>query len=128
MLIRLIGPVRIERDGTAEAVGAAKRACVLAVLAAEPGAAVSPADLIDRVWDGHPPETAVSVLYSHIALLRSALKGTPATIERAPGGYVLDVAPEEVDVHLARALPPRPSHPAIGAAPANSPTVRLSAA
>ncbi|HEY1180556.1 MAG TPA: BTAD domain-containing putative transcriptional regulator, partial [Phytomonospora sp.] len=110
MLIRLVGTVRIERDGVAETVTAAKRACVLAVLAASPGVAVSRADLIDRVWDGRPPEAVMSVLYSHVTRLREALDGTAATISRAgPDGYTLDVAPGEVDVHAARALAARPS-------------------
>ena len=105
MLIRLIGPVRIERDGVTETISAAKRACVLAVLAARPGVPVSQADLIDRVWDGRPPETVVSVLYSYITRLRTSLKGTSAEIRRAGArGYVLDVPLDEIDVHAARAL------------------------
>ncbi|GIG68366.1 AfsR/SARP family transcriptional regulator [Phytomonospora endophytica] len=105
MLIRLIGPVRIEHAGSVEPVGAPKRASVLAALAARPGEPVSQAELITRVWGTEPPETVVGVLYTYITRLRASLRSSPAAIHRAGSqGYVLDVPAGEIDVHAARAL------------------------
>ncbi|HEY1179415.1 MAG TPA: winged helix-turn-helix domain-containing protein, partial [Phytomonospora sp.] len=107
MPVRLIGPVVIAAAEPVP-VTAAKRACVLAVLAARPGVPVSRADLVDRVWDGAPPETVTSVLYSYITRLRADLRKAGATIRRAgPHGYLLDIDAETVDVHRIRALAAR---------------------
>ncbi|MEV0646214.1 BTAD domain-containing putative transcriptional regulator [Phytomonospora sp. NPDC050363] len=106
MLISLIGPVQIAAGALPAPVAAPKRACVLAVLAERPGTPVSKEELIDRVWDGDPPESVMNVLYSHITRLRAALRHTSAArIDRAvAGGYVLDTAAEQVDVHDLRRL------------------------
>ncbi|WP_433019527.1 BTAD domain-containing putative transcriptional regulator [Kribbella sp. CA-294648] len=104
--IRLLGPVAITVDGEPTRVGAPKLACVLAALALRPGEPVPQADLIDRVWDGDPPEAVLSVLYSYVARLRAALKRVPGAAIRRAGshGYVLDVDPGEIDLHAIRAL------------------------
>lgn len=104
--IRLLGPVAITADGEPARVGAPKLACVLAALALRPGLPVAQADLIDRVWDGDPPEAVLSVLYSYVARLRAALKPMAGAAIRRAGshGYVLDVEPEDVDLHAVRAL------------------------
>ncbi|MEV0650644.1 BTAD domain-containing putative transcriptional regulator [Phytomonospora sp. NPDC050363] len=110
MLIRLIGPVTITTGDTTTRVSAPKRACVLAALAAEPNTPVSQTELIDRVWDGAPPETATSVLYSYIANLRAALKPSGTSIERAEAhGYMLAIDPDAVDLHRLRGLASRAS-------------------
>ncbi len=80
---------------------------MLAALAASPGEPVSSADLIDWIWDGDPPTTAVSVLYSQIARTRTWLRGHSAEIQRSTGGYVLDTDPDEIDLHRARNLAAR---------------------
>ena len=104
--IRLLGPVAITADGEPARVGAPKLACVLAALALRPGTPVSQVDLIDRVWDGDPPEAVLSVLYSYVARLRAALKPVAGAAIRRAGshGYVLDVEPGQVDLHAVRAL------------------------
>ena len=106
MLIRLIGPVTITVDGVPTPMAAPKRACVLAALASQPGTPVSQTELIDRVWGADPPESVMSVLYSHVARLRAVLRSTSrAEITRAGAqGYALDVASEDVDLHAVREL------------------------
>lgn len=104
--IRLLGPVAITVDGESARVGAPKLACVLAALALRPGEPVPQADLIDRVWDGDPPESVLNVLYSYVARLRAALKPLPGAAIRRAGshGYVLEVEPGDIDLHAIRAL------------------------
>lgn len=98
MLIRLFGRISIDE----KPVTAQKHACMLAALAASPGEPVSAAELIDRIWDGDPPTTALGVLYSQIARMRAWLRYHPVEIRRSSGGYVLHTDPSEVDLHRAR--------------------------
>ncbi|GAA1720158.1 hypothetical protein GCM10009745_81560 [Kribbella yunnanensis] len=100
--IRLLGPITI---GSTR-LGAPKLACVLAALAVRPGTPVAQTELIDRVWDGDPPDAVLNVLYSYVARLRSALKAVPGAAIRRAGshGYVLDIEPGDIDLHAVRAL------------------------
>ncbi|MFC9690587.1 BTAD domain-containing putative transcriptional regulator [Kribbella sp. NPDC056951] len=100
--IRLLGPITIN----SARVGAPKLACVLAALALRPGTPVAQAELIDRVWDGDPPDAVLNVLYSYVARLRAALKPIAGAAIRRAGshGYVLDIEPEDIDLYAVRAL------------------------
>ncbi|GAB3931450.1 BTAD domain-containing putative transcriptional regulator [Kribbella albertanoniae] len=100
--IRLFGPISINTNR----VGAPKLACVLAALALRPGTPVAQTELIDRVWDGDPPDAVLNVLYSYVARLRTALKSVPGAAIRRAGshGYVLDIEPRDIDLYAARAL------------------------
>jgi DNA-binding SARP family transcriptional activator/tetratricopeptide (TPR) repeat protein len=83
---------------------------VLAALLIDAGRLVTWQTLIDRVWGEVPPNGVRASLYSHIArirqLLRQAADGDEpaALLERRPGGYLLDVDPDLVDLHLFRRL------------------------
>jgi len=104
---RLLGPVELWSGGQRHDVGAARTRCLLAVLLLSPGT-VAPAEiLIDRLWDTRPPPKAREDLSAYIARLRGSLRraiGDSAQLAGRPGGYVLDVDPETVDVHRFRRL------------------------
>jgi DNA-binding SARP family transcriptional activator len=88
--------------GRAADVGPPQRQAVLAALAADAGRHVPVELLIDRVWDGDPPDRARRALQVHVARIRQALPG-PLLLRRS-GGYLLDVDPETVDLHRFRRL------------------------
>ena len=73
------------------------------MLLLEPGRVVSVDRLIDQLWHGEPPAAATSTLQAYVSNLRRALEpnrtaGAPASIlVTRPPGYVLDIAPEQVD-------------------------------
>ena len=94
--LRLLGPIEVERDGAASALGGQKPRALLAVLALEPGRVVSVDGLVEALWPGDPPETAAHAVQVYVSQLRKALGPVIAT--RAPG-YVLELDPEHVDVH-----------------------------
>ena len=94
--LRLLGPIEVERDGAASALGGQKPRALLAVLALEPGRVVSVDRLVEALWPGDPPETAAHAVQVYVSQLRKALGPVIAT--RAPG-YVLELDPEHVDVH-----------------------------
>jgi DNA-binding SARP family transcriptional activator len=95
--IRLLGTLEIVDDsGAAVTVAGPKLRCLLAALAVRPGRVVSAGRLVDELWGDDPPAGAGNSLQVLVSKLRRALpEGTVAT--RAPG-YLLDVAPETVDV------------------------------
>ena len=94
--VRLLGPIEVERDGDPIALGGQKPRTLFAVLALEPGRVVSADRLVEALWPGDPPETAAHAVQVYVSQLRKALGPVIAT--RAPG-YVLELAPERVDVH-----------------------------
>lgn len=63
---------------------------------------MSPERLIDEVWCDDPPPAARSSLQSYVSRLRTAVGSE--RLEGTAGGYVLHLAPEEVDASRFEAL------------------------
>ncbi len=109
MEFRLLGPVEVwAADGCLE-MGPPQQRAVLAALAVDAGRPVFRGTLIDRVWSERAPEGAASALYAHINRIRRVLAAAaageePVRLARRSGGYVLEVDPEEVDLHRFRQL------------------------
>jgi DNA-binding SARP family transcriptional activator/tetratricopeptide (TPR) repeat protein len=101
----LLGAVEARIDGRAVVLGHARQRCVLSVLLVEPGRPVPVDQLVDRVWGEDAPQRATGALYSYLSRLRSAVAGAAEVeIARQPGGYVLTVDPQTVDLHRFRRL------------------------
>jgi WD40 repeat protein/DNA-binding SARP family transcriptional activator len=98
MDFRLLGPVEVWAENERLEPGTGKQRCVLAALLIDAGRLLTPETLIDRVWGDDPPSQVRSALYSYISRSRRALKPTGVTIGQRSGGYVLEVAPERIDV------------------------------
>jgi DNA-binding SARP family transcriptional activator len=94
--IRLLGPVGAERGGEPVALGGPRQRAVLARLALVAGQVVTVDRLIDDVWAGEPPATAVNTLQSYVSLLRRALGGAERLLREGPG-YALAVDRSELD-------------------------------
>ncbi len=76
---------------------------VLGLLALYPGAGLSRSAIIDALWGGHPPMTAVSMVQTYISRLRRALRpGGPAGT--AGKGYRLEPVACELDLRAFGAL------------------------
>ncbi|WP_405942800.1 BTAD domain-containing putative transcriptional regulator [Streptomyces sp. NBC_00207] len=76
--------------------GSPKQQLVLVVLLRHAGQAVSVDRLADALWGDTPPASATANIHLHVHRIRRALgPGRLQTARRR--GYVLDVAPEEVD-------------------------------
>lgn len=109
MEFRLLGPVTAFSEGQRVELGPAKQRCVLAALLLDAGHVVSAEQLIDRVWGDDLPRTVRGTLYSYLTRIRILLKdaktsGNRPALLRHTGGYVLDVAPQDVDVHRFRRI------------------------
>ena len=73
----------------------AKARALLALLLVHANQVVAPDRLIDDLWDGAPPNTARPTLQTYVSQVRKSLpRGSLVT---RPSGYVLEVAPGDVD-------------------------------
>jgi DNA-binding SARP family transcriptional activator/tetratricopeptide (TPR) repeat protein len=97
--IRLLGPVELLRDGLAVELGRRQERCVLGLLALEPGRVVPADRLIELLWGSAPPPSARAALQSHIARLRGRLTADRPLILTKGAGYLVDIGPEQVDLH-----------------------------
>ena len=102
MEFRILGPLAVEDDGRTIPLAGAKQRALLALLLLGRGRPVSTDRLIEEIWSGKPPETALKSVQVYVSQLRKALgDGRLVTRER---GYELLVAPGEVDADRFDAL------------------------
>jgi DNA-binding SARP family transcriptional activator len=101
--VRLLGSVDVTVDDRARPVSGNRRRLVLAVLGLSAGQIVSTDRLIDVVWAGRAPTTALNTLQAHASCLRGLL-GRRTAIAAHPPGYRLDIGVDATDVQLAERL------------------------
>ena len=111
MQFSVLGPLTVSDDTGAFAIGGPKQRAVLARLLLVPNAVVSDDVLIDTVWPNQHPDRAKNTLQVYVTNLRRLLeahdrKSTSAhgRLLRRSGGYVLQAAPDEVDLERFRGL------------------------
>ena len=100
MRYRILGPLEVlHDDGTPVALGGGRERMVLGALLLDANRVVSRDRLIEAVWGARPPETAANTLQVHVSKLRKALAapGADGPIQTEAPGYVLRVAPGELD-------------------------------
>ena len=102
--VELLGPLAAWRGDIRVDPGGALRRRLLGALALRPGYTVSRDELIDLLWDDHPPRTAASALHVCVGQLRAALepgrapRGAPEVVVRVHDGYRLELGAEQVDL------------------------------
>jgi DNA-binding SARP family transcriptional activator/tetratricopeptide (TPR) repeat protein len=92
---RVLGPLEAEVDGVPVALGGPKPRLLLATLLLRPNTAVSTDVLVDVLWPGSPPRSAVANVRTYVHGLRRLLDNR---IEHRAGGYVLHADPDEIDL------------------------------
>lgn len=95
----LLGPLDVVLDGHHVHVPSGKRRVILAALALRPGQVVGVDELVELVGGSR------NALQTAVGRLREDL-GRPELVQTRPGGYLLDVRPDEVDVHRFDRLEP----------------------
>ncbi|MGI5151974.1 AfsR/SARP family transcriptional regulator [Plantactinospora sp. CA-294935] len=100
----LLGPVRVWRDGRPVRVNGVRPRTLLTALLLEPNRPVSLDHLIELIWEGPPPVSAVANLRTYATRLRTSLGGSPeagrSRLATTSGGYLLRVGPEELDLQV----------------------------
>jgi predicted ATPase/DNA-binding SARP family transcriptional activator len=93
--IGILGPLEVRAGpGHPVEVAGARLRRLLLRLALDPGRVVTSGQLVDAVWDEHPPAGAANALQALVSRLRRLL---PGVLESHPSGYRLAVAAEAVD-------------------------------
>jgi predicted ATPase/DNA-binding SARP family transcriptional activator len=95
MEFRVLGPLVVLERGVEIPIRAAKQRALLAMLLLRRGELVSTVALVEGLWGGRPPASAVKTVQVYIANLRTLLG--KELIETGPGGYVLRTGPETID-------------------------------
>lgn len=102
---RALGPIEAVVAGRPVNLGAPKQRALLALLVSRVGQPVAIDVIIEELWTGRPPPSAITSLQAYVANLRKVLEPdraprTPTTVLRTCGrSYMLDDRVVEVDVH-----------------------------
>ncbi|GGZ13091.1 AfsR family transcriptional regulator [Streptomyces olivaceoviridis] len=99
MRYRILGVTQAADDqGTPVPIGGRRLRTLLAALALRPGRTTAPHALVEEIWADDPPQDAPAALQALVGRLRRTLGRH--TIASTPGGYRLEAAEDEVDLHV----------------------------
>lgn len=98
---RVLGTLDIHDGSRVHAVTASRSRIVLAMLLLEPRRILPVDRLVRAVWQDSPPPTARGQIQICVSALRKQFcqAGLGELIQTCTPGYLLDVAPEQVDLH-----------------------------
>jgi YVTN family beta-propeller protein len=96
MEFRVLGPLEVRDGDCSLPLAGAKQRALLALLLVNANHVVSRDRLIDKLWGEQPPETAVTSLQVYVSRLRKLLP--PETLLTRPPGYLIEIAPDELDL------------------------------
>jgi DNA-binding SARP family transcriptional activator len=113
MEFRVLGPLEVILDGRVLPLGRGRRRALLGCLLLHANQVVARDRLLEALWGDAMPPTAPTALHGHVSRLRRML-GSDRLLSRPPG-YLLRVAPGELDEERFRCLVARGQHaPALG--------------
>ena len=127
---RVLGSLRVSRGGVEQPLQATKPRRLLATLLLNPNRFVSTELLVDVLWAGQPPRSAVANVRTYVRSLRETISvGGGAELTTHPSGYSIAVPTEALDAgrlaaHVADAAALRATDPR-GAAAAYERGLRL---
>ncbi|MFC8720827.1 BTAD domain-containing putative transcriptional regulator [Kitasatospora sp. NPDC057198] len=104
--VQLLGPVRAWRGGAEVPLGPPKQRAVFSVLASCANEVVGVDTIVDALWGGDVPQTAVNGVHTYVAGLRRALdpgrgrRRADGILASVSGGYCLRADPDQVDAKL----------------------------
>jgi DNA-binding SARP family transcriptional activator len=108
--VRILGPLRLWRDGVEVDPGPRQQARLLALLLTRTGRTIGKPELIHLLWGDAPPTSALNVVHKYVGGLRRILE--PALAPREHGsylhsrgyGYLVTTGPDELDLASFRVL------------------------
>ena len=108
MRYKLLGPLEVlTDDGTPVPMASERERVLLATLLLEANRVVSTSRLIDAIWGDQVPSTAKNTLQVHVSKLRRKLadrQEAESPLRTSSPGYVLHVAPGELDIQVFESL------------------------
>ena len=105
MRFRILGPLEVLSPDGWTSIGATKWRSLLACLIVRPGQLVPTENLILELWGDAPPPTANNLVSIYVHQLKKLIGDTErrVLVYRAPG-YVLRVAPDDIDIQRFESL------------------------
>jgi DNA-binding SARP family transcriptional activator len=95
----LLGPLMVRREGTLIRVARGRQSALLAALLLDAGRMVTTGQLTEVLWGDRPPASARAALHNQIRRLRDGLGVVGRDrVRTRPGGYLIRVEPDELDV------------------------------
>src|SRR5919198_3939452 len=98
MDFRILGPIEVRADGEPITLGGPKQRALLAILLLSANRVVSRDRLVEELWADDPPAAARHAVEVNVSRLRKALGANGAVLVTRAPGYVLRVAPGELDL------------------------------
>ncbi|GAA0943688.1 hypothetical protein GCM10009554_37180 [Kribbella koreensis] len=108
--LQVLGPLRVWHGGVEVDPGPRQQTYLLALLLAHVGRPIGPGELIELIWGGNEPASALNVIHKYVGALRRLLE--PALPPRQPGaylarstnGYLCTAGPDVLDLARFRQL------------------------
>jgi DNA-binding SARP family transcriptional activator len=97
--LHLLGPFEATVGPRRVPLGGQRQRAVLARIALGGGSVVTVERLIDDLWNGEPPASALNTLQSYVSNLRRAFALDVPLVERIGPGYRIAVDPSRIDLH-----------------------------
>jgi DNA-binding SARP family transcriptional activator len=103
-VVSILGPLRVQRGAVTVDITSSRQRALLGRLAVSAGTTVGRRDLIEVLWGGEQPESAVNLLHTYVARLRRVLdpgrdgRTAASVLAHASGGYRLDLDEEQLDL------------------------------
>jgi DNA-binding SARP family transcriptional activator len=102
---RILGGVAVVADdGEVTRITARRQRALLALLILNANRVMGSAVLVDELWGEALPDAPVAALQVVVSRLRTRLGPFGSAVAAEPGGYRLDVGPDETDLLVAEAL------------------------
>lgn len=95
---RVLGELEVTRGPQRLPLTAGKLRTLLAILLIKVNQTVPVAELIDRIWEADPPHNAKLTLQTYVMRLRRALGDDGGLIQTRPGGYLIELAGDQLDL------------------------------
>lgn len=99
MEFRILGPLEVLDDARPLRLAGSRQRSLLALLLLHANEVVPADRLIDELWPHEAPESGAVALQAGVSRLRRALGAGSGLLATVAPGYVLRVAPEQLDLH-----------------------------
>jgi DNA-binding SARP family transcriptional activator len=95
----VLGPLEARVGEHELPLGGRKQRVLLAALLLQANEVVTSERLIEELWGAEPPKTAAAALHVHVSQVRKALTADRELLRTRPGGYMIALDPDQLDLH-----------------------------
>jgi DNA-binding SARP family transcriptional activator len=96
---RVLGPLEARVGEQTLQLGGTKQRALLAALLLQANEVVTSERLAEELWGPERPRTAATALHVHVSQLRKALRTDRELLRTRPGGYMIALERDQLDLH-----------------------------